>query len=79
MTIGPRLFGVPSVAICAPTTFRRVLLIDAKEGCVCGRGVHWKTGDTLVPPSSGITLQAGMTHKEWAGYPKLEVRMRHRA
>lgn len=40
MTRGPRLLGVASATIWAPTTSLRVCLMDVRVGCVCGRGVH---------------------------------------
>ena len=40
MTKGPRLLGVPSETIRAPTTSRKMDRIDAREGWVCGLGVY---------------------------------------
>ena len=79
MTNGPKLFGVPLAAMSAPTTSRSVDRMDAKEGRVCGRGVHFGRIIDVIRFGLGDAKYDGGTHEERARDAELEVRVRHRA
>lgn len=53
--------------------------MDAKEGRVCGRGVHFGRIIDVIRFGLGDAKYGGGTHEEGARDAELEVRVRHRA